>query len=1087
MLDASPRFERADAERLAAELFGVTGRATPLPSERDQNFMITPADASRIVLKISNAEEDASLLEAQQAALEHLGSRCDLTARPVHAASGTLLLGVHAADGRRHWVWALTHLPGRPLGTVRHRSAALYEDWGRAAGQLDAALDGFDHSAARREFYWDLANARGVIERNRAAMDDTALGTLLDRLIDRFDRFTRPVLATLPRAIVHGDLNDYNVLVGDSDDLESRGQCVTGIVDFGDMVYSYRVADLAIAVAYAMLDAADPLDAAAHVVRGFARHVALEDAELTALFGLATLRLCASACIAAVQSRHRPDNTYLDVSQRSIRRTLPRIAEIPFGLAEVMLRDAAGVVPSPASEQVGAFLRRHERFAPVLGIELDREPVIVLDLSVASPLIDGDPRGNDEPSLTPRIDAAMRLAGVRVAVGRYDEPRLLYVAPAFAAGPKPTDPHRTIHIGLDLFADAGAPVIAPLDGVIEAFADNAAPQDYGPVVILRHVTDEGSEFLTLYGHLSHESLAGWRVGAAVHAGQQIATLGDASENGGWTPHLHFQLISDLLELGTDFPGVAPAAHRRAWTAICPDPNVIARVPEQRLPSGASDDIGLLAARASLIGGNLSLSYREPVRAVRGWMQYLYDNEGRCYVDAYNNVPHVGHCHPRVVEAGARQMRVLNTNTRYVNALLTDYASRLLATLPRELEVCYFVNSASEANELALRLARAATGRRDMIVLEAAYHGNTTSLIDISPYKHAGPGGRGAPDWVHVAPIPDVYRGLYRRTDTEAGANYAGHVAETVRTVAESGRGIAGFIAETCPSVGGQIVFPPHYLENVYRHVRSAGGVCIADEVQTGLGRMGTSFWAFEDQRVVPDIVVMGKPLGNGHPIGAVATTRAIADAFDNGMEFFSTFGGNTVSCAIGLAVLDVLRDEQLQAHARDVGDHMLSGLRALASRHEIVGDVRGSGLFLGVELVRDRETLEPAGAEASFVAERMRERGVLLGTDGPYHNVVKIRPPMPFSRDDADLLVHALDESLSELPGTGLAGQATIMSDPISSPSPMSDEEQDKVDEASGESFPASDPPSWEPLHSGPPSASPEPDGATRDRADDRG
>jgi 4-aminobutyrate aminotransferase-like enzyme len=303
----------------------------------------------------------------------------------------------------------------------------------------------------------------------------------------------------------------------------------------------------------------------------------------------------------------------------------------------------------------------------------------------------------------------------------------------------------------------------------------------------------------------------------------------------------------------------------------------------------------------------------------------------------------------------------------------------------------------------------------MIVLEAAYHGNTTGLIDLSPYKHAGPGGSGAPDWVHAVPIPDVYRGAYKADDPNAARKYAQHVADAIGRVGARGRGIAGFIAETCPSVGGQIVFPSGYLAQVYADVRAARGLCIADEVQTGLGRMGTSFWAFEDQGVVPDIVVMGKPLGNGHPIGAVVTTPEIAAAFDNGMEFFSTFGGNTVSCAIGLAVLDVLRDEGLQAHALRVGERMLRGLRPLMDRHEVVGDVRGSGLFLGVELVRDRETLEPAGAEASYVANRLREMGILLGTDGPYHNVVKIRPPMPFEDEDADLLVGAIDRVLGEL------------------------------------------------------------------------
>jgi 4-aminobutyrate aminotransferase-like enzyme len=300
----------------------------------------------------------------------------------------------------------------------------------------------------------------------------------------------------------------------------------------------------------------------------------------------------------------------------------------------------------------------------------------------------------------------------------------------------------------------------------------------------------------------------------------------------------------------------------------------------------------------------------------------------------------------------------------------------------------------------------------MIVLDAAYHGHTNALIDLSPYKHAGPGGAGAPEWVHVVPLPDDYRGAYKRSDPLAGQKYAAHVGEIIRELAERGRGLAGFIAETCPSVGGQILFPPGYLAEVYRQVRAAGGVCIADEVQTGLGRMGTHFWAFQAYGVVPDIVVMGKPLGNGHPMAAVVTTREIADAFDNGMEFFSTFGGNNVSCAIGLAVLDVLRDEKLQEHALRVGARMLSGLQPLVDRYEIVGDVRGSGLFLGAELVRDRDTLEPAAEEASFVANRMREEGILLGTDGPFHNVVKIRPPMPFSDGDADHLLETFERVL---------------------------------------------------------------------------
>ncbi|MEO6877997.1 MAG: aminotransferase class III-fold pyridoxal phosphate-dependent enzyme, partial [Gemmatimonadaceae bacterium] len=532
-----------------------------------------------------------------------------------------------------------------------------------------------------------------------------------------------------------------------------RSHHVTGILDFGDMVFGYRVGDLAIAIAYAMLGDDNPLAVAAHMVRGYSQHVQLGSEELSALFGLIALRLCTSVCIAADQLRQQPENEYLGISQSAIGQLLPALAAIPFGLAEAVFRDASGMVPVPASERVVRYLETAQHVSPVLGVDLSAERVMVLDLSVASPMVDGDERRNAEPFLTERVFGAMRDAGVRISIGRYDEPRLLYVSPLFATGPRVTDEHRTIHIGLDLFAVAGTPVYAPLGGVVHAFNDNNAIQDYGPVIILAHATDDGTPFYTLYGHLSRESLAGLVVGQRITAGQQIATMGTAEVNVGWTPHLHLQIITDLLGLETDFPGVARPSQRKIWTALCPDPNLLARVPASRFPAEPPSTAETLAERRSTIGGNLSIAYRDPVKLVRGWKQYLYDEDGRRYVDAYNNVPHVGHCHPRVVEAGAAQMRVLNTNTRYLNDRLAEYADRLLATLPPELDVCYFVNSASEANELALRLTRAYTGRRDMIVLDAAYHGNTTSLIDISPYKHAGPGGSGAPDWVHVAPLP----------------------------------------------------------------------------------------------------------------------------------------------------------------------------------------------------------------------------------------------------------------------------------------------------------------------------------------------
>jgi 4-aminobutyrate aminotransferase-like enzyme len=343
----------------------------------------------------------------------------------------------------------------------------------------------------------------------------------------------------------------------------------------------------------------------------------------------------------------------------------------------------------------------------------------------------------------------------------------------------------------------------------------------------------------------------------------------------------------------------------------------------------------------------------------------------------------------VVEAVQRQMALLNTNTRYLHDTITRYAERLTALLPEPLRVCYFLNSASEANELALRLARAHTGREDTIVLEHAYHGNTTSLIDISPYKFEGPGGGGRRPWVHVAPIP---------TPT-TGREAAAAVAEMVETVKP-----AAFIAESLPSVAGQIVLPPGYLSEAYRHVRAAGGVCIADEVQVGFGRLGRWFWGFEMQSVAPDIVVLGKPMGNGFPLAGVVTTAEIAASFDNGMEFFSTYGGNPVACAAGAAVLDVLEDEGLQENAMIVGDHLYHALRSL--KHTVIEDVRGTGLFQGIELTR--------GPMPSYVVNRLRDRGILTGTDGPHHNVIKLRPPLIFAKEDADLFVGVLDDVLKE-------------------------------------------------------------------------
>ncbi|MGD9412631.1 MAG: aminotransferase class III-fold pyridoxal phosphate-dependent enzyme, partial [Desulfobacterales bacterium] len=972
-------------------------------------------EGGNFVLKMANALEDRTMLDCQNQTMQHLARHVAFCPRVVAAKSGDLISEIQSSTGESHMVRLVTYLPGIPMGSVKRHSAGLLDDLGRCVGEMDRAMADFDHPGAHRNFYWDLAKGLEIVKEYQALIPDADLRKLIGKFALDYEQYVTPLFPNLRKSVIHNDANDYNVIVGGNDDLYTRNQRVVGIIDFGDMVYSHTVGNLAIAIAYAILDKSDPLRTAAHMVKGYHRGYPLTEDEIASLYLMVCMRLCMSACIAVHQLKQRPGNEYLAISQLPIQRTLPALAEIHPRFAEAAFRQACGLTPLPHSQAICNGLKRNrDAMAPILDIDLRTAPLKIFDLSVASSLVHGNPEKNTEPYITKRLRAEMQTANAKAGIGRYSEARMLYTSPLFATGNVPTAEHRTVHIGIDLFAETGAAVHAPIAGKVFAFSNNDAPQDYGPVVILEHTTDNGEPFYTLFGHLSPDSLEGLYVGKPIACGERFGRIGAADINGGWTPHLHFQIITDLLDMGCDFPGVVRSGERSLWTLFSPDPNLVIGIPQDRFPAADPSISDTLAARRKYTGRNLSISYRNPIKMVRGWRQYLFDDTGRRYLDAYNNIPHVGHCHPKVVEAASRQMSVLSTNTRYLHDLINRYAERLCATMPESLSVCFFVNSASEGNELALRLARAYTGQRDMIVLEAAYHGNTTSLIDISPYKHEGPGGKGPPAWVHTAPIPDLYRGLYRSDDLKAARKYAGHVDDIIRELKGKGIGLAGFIAETCPSVAGQIFLPQGYLPEVYRHVREAGGLCIADEVQTGYGRIGTHFYAFEAENLVPDIVVLGKPIGNGHPISAVVTTPEIAETFDNGMEFFSSFGGNTVSCAVGLTVLEVVLEENLQANALKAGKRLLAGMKPFIERYPIVGDVRGSGLFLGVELVRSRETLEPAKEEAEFIVNRMRDAGILLGTDGPFENVIKIRPPMPFDESNADLLVANMEQILEE-------------------------------------------------------------------------
>jgi 4-aminobutyrate aminotransferase-like enzyme/Ser/Thr protein kinase RdoA (MazF antagonist) len=1019
--DKSPNhyFTEAEAERLAIQLYSLRGHACSLPGEFDHNFHFIADDCTEFVLKVMHADRDRALLELQCKALVHLAESSPslLFPRVCPTQKGEWIVTVNDSDETERLVWLLNYVPGVLLAEVNPHTPELLFSLGTFLGQLDASLADFSHPAAQRDLKWDLARA-GWVKEHLDCIADESRRAMITRVLHRYEAAVIPQLPTLRKSVIHNDANDYNVIVNDA---KSQARRVVSVIDFGDMLYTCTVFEVAIAAAYALLDKSDSLASAARVVAGYHQAYPLAENEIALLYDLICSRLMVSVVNSARRKQLFPDDPYITISERPAWDALARLTKIPPRFAHYTFRQACALAPVPHSESLVNWLHDNSaQFASVLDEDLRTAPSFVFDLSVGSLFLGADPAAFERDDLTEKIGREMKRAGVTVGVGRYDEARSLYATPAFApeGHVHPTAEHRTIHLGVDLFVEADSAVYAPLDGVVYCIANNDTRLDYGPLLILRHQTpqsgdksEDGREFFTLYGHLSEEHLTGLQVGQSIKRGQRIASIGAPPGNGDWTPHLHFQIILDLLELDRDFPGVAYASQREVWKSLSPDPNVILGIPADRFPQPERSKAETLAARREHIGQNLSLSYREPLKIVRGWRQYLYDEAGRAYLDVYNNVPIVGHSHPRVVLAAQQQLALLNTNTRYLHDNIARYAEELTALMPEPLNICYFLNSASEANELALRLARAHTRRYDIIVLKAAYHGHTNALIDISPYKFNGPGGAGKKDWVHVASIPDDYRGAYKRGDAEAGCKYAQQIADII---AELPGGLAAYIAESLPSVGGQIVFPPGYLSEVYRHVRDAGGVCIADEVQVGFGRLGTHFWGFEMQGVVPDIVVLGKPIGNGFPLAAVVTRPEIAASFDNGMEFFSTFGGNPVACAAGLAVLDVLREERLQENALHVGHHWLNGLRLLMEKHRLIGDVRGSGLFLGIELVRDRVTLEPADTEASYLVNRLCEYAILAGTDGPHHNVIKLRPPLVFARDDADFFITTLDRILHE-------------------------------------------------------------------------
>lgn len=999
-------FTSAKIKTLITRIYHLSGDIKELPGEIDLNYQLTTPDKRKYTFKIANPHEKLDILKFQNAMMLHLIAKnlgLDIP-KVIYSKNKELITTIKDKKGKERLVRLLTWVEGRPFATVSPHSEQLLYRLGNLCAKLSLALKDFDHPAAHRFIKWDLAQVEWV----KPHLDGFNGGknALVHYYFGLYESIVKPIKDSLPKSVIYNDANDYNVLVG----FDKANPNVPGVIDFGDAVYSHTINELAIALAYALMHKPDPLQAAYHIVQGYHNTFPLQDSELKVLFTLITIRLLISVVCSHQNLKENPDNTYLQISDEAAWTLMEKLRNISPAFAYYTFRHACGMEPCPVNLIFKDWIAKQgSQLKPIIAKNL--ENAHWLDLGMDSVELGNQSIVLDDVQLKDQIEKVIQESGKSVGLGKYNEVRPFYTSSAFEVDSNDGPAWRTVHLGLDVFINAGETVFAPLKGTIYSVADNVGNRNYGPTIILKHDILPELIFYTLYGHVDKSTLAKWKAGDKVKAGAPIGKIGDLHENGGWSPHLHFQIMLDTLEKEGDFPGVAAPMLIDVWKSICPDPWLL--VTGTLSPhTHTNENAKLLSFRKQHLGKNLSLSYHKPLMMQRGYMQYLYEADGRKYLDTVNNVAHVGHEHPRVVSAGQKQMAVLNTNTRYLHKNIVAFTKKLLSTMPASLSVVYVVNSGSEANELALRIAKTYTKQKDMVVVEVGYHGNTNACVDISSYKFDRKGGKGAPDHVHVVPIPDTYRGIYR-DKKDAGKKYASHIKEAIVKVQSKGKGIAGFICESVLSCGGQIVLPDGYLKEAYAHVREAGGVCIADEVQTGCGRAGDHFWAFQSQDVVPDIVTIGKPIGNGHPLGVVVTSIKLVDAFANGMEYFNTFGGNPVSSAIGLEVLNVIKDKGLQQNAKKIGNYMKKRLTQLKNNYPIIGDVRGMGLFLGIELVKDNQ-LTPATEQATYLANRMRELGILMSTDGPFENVLKIKPPIIFNKEDSDFLLSTLDRVLKE-------------------------------------------------------------------------
>jgi len=955
----------------------------PLNSERDINFLIKGITNKKYVVKISNPKESLEQLKYQDLLIKHLRLNKELRKIYPEICHENILF-FSDKKLRKCPVRILTYIDGSMYAKSKINNE-IEKSFGRLLALQSRQLQNFIHNQAIRKFEWDPSNIRWT--KKFINLFNGNNKDIINDAINQHDKFVYKNICNLKYSVTHGDPNNYNTVV--------KNDKIIGLIDFGDSIYAPSINDLAIALSYALMNTKNLYKSLKNIVGTYNDLYPISSDEIYSLLGLIKSRLVITLVMAAKQRKKYPKNKYLSISEKNAWSLISKLHYVDPYFFIAVIRDICNLEAVNNFNQILKALNT-QNFGNIFDFEINKLNKRIVNFDKQSLLLKTNPSNKKLNQLVEKFIKN------DVGIGLYKEKRKVYKSNHYISSLNLLE-RRDVHLGIDIFVSENTQIRAPLNGKIVILHNNNFKYDYGPTVILEHKI-KNLKFFTLYGHLSEKCLKKLKIGQVIKKGDWIGDIGGYKVNGNWAPHLHFQIMSTLLNEINNFPGVGEEYLLNIWEQISPDPNIILKIPESFFLNKYKKE-NILLNRIKNIGKNFSISYQEPLHMLEAKDQYLYDEHGREYLDCVNNISHVGHSNSVVHSALMKQNLKMNTNTRYLYNIINKYSDRLLKTFPKKLNKIFFVCTGSEANDLALRIAKTYTNAKNVLVIDNAYHGHTNSLIDLSPYKFNSKGGEGKKDYVHVLRMPDSIRGKWTAKKSNWVNQYIDEAAYLINKNFTKKNLLSSFFFESILGCGGQVVLPKNYLKNIFKLVKQKQALCIADEVQTGFGRLGDSFWAFQEHGVVPDIVTLGKPMGNGHPIAAVVTTEKIANTFNNGMEYFNSFGGNPVSCAVGNAVLEVIEKDNLQNNAKIVGDYFLKKLNQIKQKFPYyISNISGRGLFIGVDLIQNGNFFLPNSKLANELINNLRHKGILLSTDGPYDNVIKIKPPIIFNKKNVDFV-----------------------------------------------------------------------------------